>query len=65
MSYRDWSAGWRHSRMSGAGSIGAGVLVRRFRLDLGQLRPAHVRIAALGVSLLIWLALIGFVIWLW
>lgn len=65
MSYRDWSAGWRHARMSDAVSIGAGVVVRRLRLDLDQLRPAHVRMAAIVVSLLIWFGLIGLAIWLW
>lgn len=65
MIHRDWSAGWRHARMSDAVSIGAGVLVRRLRLDPEQMRPAHVRMAAIAISLLIWIALIGFVIWLW
>ncbi|WP_187970195.1 hypothetical protein [Aquibium microcysteis] len=65
MSYRDWSAGWRHSRMCGAALVGTGVMVRRLRLDTGQVRPAHVRIAAIGVSLLIWILLIGLVVWIW
>jgi hypothetical protein len=65
MSYRDWSAGWLHSRMSGASSVGAGTLARRLRLDVQQIRPAHVRIAAVGISLLIWFLLIGLVVWLW
>ena len=65
MSYRFWSAGWHHPNGNGAASVDIGTTRKRWRLDIDRLRPGHVRIAVVVLSLLIWAALIGLVVWLW